>query len=368
MMQRRSRTYSTCLAYYVSAHGYGHGVRSCDIIGALNDLRPDVRVQLVSDLPESFFRNRLPSDSNGLRRGAFDLGMVQLDSIRVDVEATLRGIELLYSRRRKLVEQEVAFLEEAGISLVVVDIPALPLEAAARSGIPGIAVGNFGWDWIYSSFIPQDRRWERVVDEIQEGYAQADLLLRLPFAEEMRVFRRVEDLPVVSTPGRYRRPELAQLTGAHTDRPWVLISFTSLEWDEAALNRVERCAEYEFFTVLPLEWHRSNFHAINREQIAFKDVIASMDVVISKPGFGILSDCLVNHKPLVYADRKDFPEYAVLEEAIRRYLKHEHIPVEKLYQGDLRTAINNALELPEPALSHPEGGAIVAARRLLDFL
>ncbi len=364
----RDRTFSPALAYYVSAHGYGHGVRSCDIVRALNDLRPDVRVYLVSDMPASFFRNRLPSNSNCFRRGSFDVGMVQLDSIRVDVGATLERIEFLYSRRQELVRQEAAFQEEAAISAVVVDIPALPLEAAARRRIPGIAVGNFGWDWIYSSFIPQDRRWERIVGEIREGYVQADLLLRLPFAEDMRVFRHVEDIPVVASPGLERRTEIARLTGAKTSRPWVLISFTSLDWDSKALDNVEHCAEYEFFTVLPLGWHRSNIHAVDRDRISFTDMVASVDVVISKPGFGILSECLVNRKPLIYADRRDFPEYAVLEEAIRKYLKHEHIPAERLYSGHLREFLRNALDLPAPPLSHAVGGATIAARRLLDFL
>ncbi len=359
---------SNSLAYYISAHGYGHGVRSCDIIQALNTLFPRLRVHVVTDLPEAFLRNRIPSPANSFRPGRFDVGMVQLDSIRVDVEATLRQIESVYSRRAEIIEQEASFLGNQGISLVVADIPALPLEAACRAGIPGIAVSNFGWDWIYSAFIPRDRRWHRIADQIRAGYEQAELLLRLPFAEEMRAFRRIEDLPVVATPGRERRAEIAAATGAHPDRPWVLMSFTSLEWDESALNRIARLDRYEFFTVLPLVWHTANIHAVDREKIPFSDIVASVDAVISKPGFGIVSECLVNDKPLIYADRKDFLEYAVLEEAIHAYLRYVHIPVDQLYQGNLAGALELLPSLPPALQKIATGGAEVAARRMIQFL
>jgi hypothetical protein len=144
---------SRSIAYYISAHGYGHGVRSCDVIHALNRLFPQIDVQVISDLPPEFLTNRIGSLSNKIRPGSFDVGMVQLDSIRVDVEATLSRVEELYLRRRELVSQELEYIRRLGFALVVVDIPAIPLESAAIAGIPRLAIGNFGWDWIYSGFI-----------------------------------------------------------------------------------------------------------------------------------------------------------------------------------------------------------------------
>src|SRR5574342_361665 len=84
------------IAYYVSAHGYGHGVRSCDIIRALNETHPAVTVHMVTLLPASFLSNRTGPGRNRIRARSFDVGMVQLDSIRVDVDATLaEAVQLL---------------------------------------------------------------------------------------------------------------------------------------------------------------------------------------------------------------------------------------------------------------------------------
>jgi hypothetical protein len=352
------------IAYYITSHGYGHGVRSGSIIGALHELNPRLTVQIISELPASFIWNMAGSAGNPVRAKSFDVGMVQLDSIRVDVGATLDRLEDLHSERGRLVDEECAYLREMGIAIVVADIPGIPLEAAAHAGIPRIAIGNFGWDWIYSGFVPQDACWSPMVEMYREQYAMADLLLRLPFCEAMTAFPNIEDIPLVAREGRSRRREIAALTGCDMSKKWILLSFTSLDWSEDAVRHVEEIDEYEFLTVLPLQWKRKNIYAISREQFPFSDVIASADAVITKPGFGILSDCIINRKPIIYADRSDFLEYAILEDGIRKYLRHVHIPMAKLYGGDLRESLEEIWNRPEPGVKLPSGGDRIAAARI----
>jgi hypothetical protein len=352
------------IAYYISAHGYGHGVRSCDIIRALNNLFPQLDVHIISALPPAFLSNRIGSNRNSIRQDSFDVGMVQLDSIRVDVEASLARVEDLCSRRNELVSQELDYIHRMGIRLVIVDIPAVPLESAAIAGIPRMAIGNFGWDWIYSDFAARDPRWKAVAHIFREQYSCADLLLRLPFSEEMAAFPHIENIPLVASAGINRRSDIAALSGCNPDKKWILLSFTTLDWDEESLLSVEQLKDYEFFTVRPLSWHRRNIHPLDRDQVKFSDAVASVDAVISKPGFGVLSDCVVNDKPLIYADRSDFLEYAVLEDAIKRFLKYIHIPSADLYRGDLLYSLENIWRRPQPIESIPNGGDLLAARRI----
>jgi hypothetical protein len=353
------------IAYYISAHGYGHGVRSCDVIGALNRLYPKLTVHIVSQLPVSFLASRIGSATqNPIRPESFDVGMVQLDSIRVDVDATLTKIQQLYERREQIVSQESAFLRENDIRLIVSDIAALPIEAAALLGIPGIAVGNFSWDWIYSAFQSKDVRWKSMVDQFREQYAKTDLLLRLPFSDAMESFPRIEDIPLTASPGINRRELVARITSCDPDKKWILLSFTTLEWRDHALDRVEQFSDYEFFTVLPLRWKRNNIHALDLGQVSFSDTVASVDAIISKPVFGILSDCVVNQKPIIYAERSDFLEYPILEAAIQKYLRHVHIPADDLYSGNLRSSLDRIWNCPQPEEKLAFGGDNIAANRI----
>ena len=51
------------LAYYITAHGYGHGTRSCDIINALHSAAPELQILVKTDLPLPFMQSRLPPQS-----------------------------------------------------------------------------------------------------------------------------------------------------------------------------------------------------------------------------------------------------------------------------------------------------------------
>lgn len=357
------------IAYYITAHGYGHGVRSCDILGALLAVHPALKITVTTDLPESFLRSRL-TESDGrlvVRTGAFDVGMVQKDSIRVDVAATLEQALALVNNCEEKVRREMEFLRGLKADLVVVDIPSIPIEAAAVAGIPAVAVGNFSWDWIYSPFIARDPRWRPVVRMFEEGYRKAKLLLKLPFSPDMSTFSRHVDLPLLAKPGKARRQELAELTGADAGRRWVLLSFTTLDWNEVALREVETLHDFEFFTVKPLAWSgRKNIHAIDRMKIGFSDVLASCDVVVTKPGYGILSDCVANAKPIVYAEREDFIEYPLLEQELKRFLQNVHIPAADLYAGRLGAALTEIEQAPAPREKLAGGGAEKAAGILME--
>ena len=356
------------LVYYITAHGYGHGVRSCDIIRALRREAPELRIMVVSDLPVDFLRSRLDLPMEAYRAGSFDVGMVQLDSIRVDVPATLIKVQSLMKRGPALIESERQFLRAHAADVVVCDIPSLPMEAARAEGLPVVAVGNFAWDWIYQDFAAEHPAWPAAVDYFQRGYANADVLLRLPFAEPMTIFPRREDIPLVAAAGVARRSDIARAYHVDEKKTWVLLSFTTLDWNQAALAEVEKFSDYAFLTVRPLGWTGRNFFAIDRHQFSFSDVIASCDMVVSKPGYGILSECVVNNKILVYAERENFREYPVLEAALKRHLRHVHIPSRELYAGKLGGYLERASHAAPALQPIGAGGDVIAARRMIEFL
>lgn len=353
------------IAYYITAHGYGHGTRSCDILNALHIAAPEVQLIVKTDLPLAFMRSRLPAEIE-IVPGAFDVGLVQKDSIHVDLEASLEAIERLYACERELIVQESKFMERENIGTVVSDIPAIPLDAAKRSGIPGIATGNFGWDWIYSDFVKFNPRWQTYVDKFRNVYRQCDLVLRQPFAESMAAFPNQTDLPLLAKPGNACRKKIAESGGTDPGKKWVLLSFTSLNLDSCALDNLSRMEGYELFSVEPLEWPETNIKCLKRSMASFSDILASMDVVVTKPGFGIVSDCIANDKPIIYTDREHFLEYAVLVDGIKKYCRHAFIPGSELYAGELRRALKEIETAPPPAEEMPRGGAEIAARHILE--
>lgn len=356
------------LIWYVTPHGYGHAVRTCDILRALRARRPELRLVLVGDLPPAFLHSRLGTEAIALRPARFDVGLVQHDSVRADMSASLCGLDALLAGWDAAAADEAAWLHAQGAGLAVCDIPGIPLDAARLAGIPAVAVGNFGWDFIYGEIAGGDAAWRRGSERYAEAYAGADLLLRLPFHEPMSAFRRIEDVPVVAARGRNRREEIARAAGCDPALRWVVLSFSTLAWDDVALARLEAMEDTVFLSLKPLAWDRRNFRALERARLPFPDVLASGDCVLTKPGFGIVSECVVNETPVVYAERPDWPEHPYLEEGLRRFGRARKITADELYAGRIARALNEAMAVPAPAEKAAAGGAELAAARLESML
>jgi hypothetical protein len=368
VIHRRKGPLPPRLVFYVTAHGYGHGVRTCDVLRAFRRRHPDVPVTVVSDLPESFFRARVPDAEVAVRRDAFDLGLVQKDALRPDLDATLeRLIELRRGARRRAA-LERAYLRAVHAGLVVADIPGLPLRAAADIGLPAYAVGNFSWDWIYEPWIERDARWRDIVDWFRGDYAAADGVFRLPFSGDMSAFRRGEDVPLLTEPCASRRAEIAAAFDIPAGERWALIGFTSLRWSEDALRRLNELPDTRFLVMAPADFPGRAFHRIDRARFSFSEALASCDVVLSKPGYGIVSECVAHRKPLVYAEREEFRETPVLVEGIRRNLASAPVSIEELTRGDLGPALEHAVRQEVPAPSIPLGGAALLADRFARLL
>ena len=355
------------IAYYITAHGYGHGTRSCDIIHALHATAPEIPIVVKTDLPRSFLNERLPAGTQ-IIPGAFDTGLIQRDSIQVDLEASLKAVAELYSREEDLLRRETEFIRKEDIGVAVADIPAIPLAAAHRAGVPAIATGNFGWDWIYSEFAQSDPRWQPYVDKFRAVYEQTELLLRQPFSEPMSAFKNQIGLPLLASPGTNRRKHIAEQMGIDPSLKWVLLSFTTLNLGFQALENLAHLRRCAVFTVEPLEWLNSCIHCIRHSTASFADALASMDVVVTKPGFGIVSECIANRKPIVYTERENFLEYPVLVEGIEKYCRNTFIPNTELYAGELERALDQIETAPAPPETIPRNGAQVAARHILEKL
>lgn len=99
----------------------------------------------------------------------------------------------------------------------------------------------------------------------------------------------------------------------------------------------------------------------------YEDLVAAVDVVVTKPGYGIISECIANGTALLYTSRGDFREYQVLVDAMPPLLRSEFIGHDELFSGNWTPHLDRLLaqpERPKPATN----GADVAADILLDIL
>jgi UDP:flavonoid glycosyltransferase YjiC (YdhE family) len=355
------------IAVYVTGHGFGHATRMAAVVGALVERVPDLEITFVSTAPEWLFRRNLAVPFS-YRPCALDVGVVQKDSIRLDAEATLEAYANLLERQTTLVEQEVGFLRQAQVKLVVADIPPAAFSVARRAGVPGVGIGNFSWDWIYAEYVRESPAQASVVEAIRAAYAGADLFLRLPFHGPCDVFPVVRDIPMVARRARHPRADARRRLGLSNTRPVVLLSFGGFELRGIDFARVERLDDFQFLATQPLPRPVRNVRAVGMDGLLYQDIVAQADTVITKPGYGIVSECLVNRVPVLYTPRGQFAEYDCLVRGLECFGVCHRIGNDDLLAGNWRDALEALLTRPRRWPELPANGAQVAASILQDLL
>jgi hypothetical protein len=342
--------------FYVSGHGLGHSTRDIEIIASLKARCPAAEIIVRTSAQRWLFDLSAPAGVQ-IQELHADTGVVQIDSLRPDENATAADAKRFYADFDRRAAAEADVLRGLGADLVVGDIPPLAFAAAARAGIRSVAIGNFTWDWIYNACPAFDADAPDVIPTIRSAYALATRALRLPlhggFESMMSV---VEDIPLVARHSTRDRAEVRRILGVDDDRPVVLPSFGAY----GAELPIDRVTLSKRFAVL----------APRREpphNLRYQDLVAASDVVISKPGYGIVSECIANGAALLYTSRGRFREYDVFVDEMPQLLRCRYISQEDLSAGAWDESIEALLAQPPPPDRPRTDGADVAADLILRF-
>ena len=341
------------IVFYISGHGFGHASRSIELIRVLLEKRPGLRILVKTRAPKWLFdAARLPGvEYESLET---DAGMSQIDSLTLDVADTARRAAVFYRDFDRRADEESAALGSQGAALVLGDVPPLAHAAAARAGIPSLAISNFTWDWIYEAYPSFERDAPGAIQTIRDGYAQATRALRLPMHGGFTTIANVTDIPMIARKSTRSRQETRELMQLPSDRPFVLASFgaygVDVPFEEVA--RRERVTVISPATVPP-------------PPLWYPDLVAAADVVITKPGYGIVSECAAHGTPLLYTSRGPFAEYDVFVAEMPRVLRCRFMPQEDLRSGRWRPHIDALLAQSAPPERARTDGAHVAADMIL---
>ena len=347
------------IAFYISGHGLGHASRAIELMHALASAGPaETRIVVRTSAPRWVFERTAPA-SIDLQPVEVDTGIVQIDSVRIDEAETARQAARFYRDFDRRVDDEATVLREIGADVVVGDTPPLAFAAAQRAGIPSVGVGNFTWDWIYSVYESFAREAPHAMPAIRRAYSHASLALRLPLHggfEPMAAVTR--DIPFIARRSTRDRRDTRRRLAIGDERPAVLPSFGAygldLPYDELA--RSDR------FTIV-----RGDFAQLDELRLQYQDLVAAVDVVVSKPGYGIVSECVANDTALLYTSRGRFVEYDVFVREMPRVLRCRHIAQDDLLAGRWADAID-ALLMQRPPSERPRiDGATIAAGHVIQL-
>jgi L-arabinokinase len=300
---------------------------------------------------------------------ALDVGVAQHDGLDLDIDETRRRWAAFSEAFDERADAEAKLLREQGVDVVLGDVPPLAFAASARAGIPSFALANFGWDWIYGAW-PD---FEAPIAQIQAAYCEAYRLFRLPLHSKSQdafpAFERIEQVPLIARCAQRERSAVRADLGIAQDARAVLVSFGGFAADGLDLQALGQWTRYLFVLTPPMAMHAAemppNVVALPRTPTDFVSLIGACDAVVTKPGYGIVADCLANRVPMLYTDRGPFREYDVLADALPRLSRACYLPRRDVLAGQLGPTLDALLDSTASWTDQPMDGARIVAQRLL---
>ena len=336
------------VVFYISGHGFGHASRSIELINALIDRQPGLRVIVRSQVAAWLFE-RTARAGVELMPVETDTGIVQIDSLRLDAAATIARATAFMRTFDTRLATEVAFLRSAGARLVIADLPPLGIAAARAAGLPAVAYGNFTWDWIYDHY----DGGRELAHQIGEIYSPATLTLRLPMWGGFETMRTIVNLPFVARQSHRDSEKTRRGLRIPLGERVVLVSFGRYGVQGAAKPAVPG-----YHVLWPGDVDES---AMYDRGFRYEDLVKAVDVVVTKPGYGIISECIANDTALLYTSRGDFREYPVLVREMPKYLRCAFIDHDAFFSGNWAPYLDRLLAQPHPQEKPAMNGAVVAA-------
>ena len=335
----------------ITNHGFGHAVRAASVAAQIQKFCPDVLLFLVTQAPRWLLESYISGDFV-VRSRAFDVGVVQSDSITMDKLATRSKLEDIKQRQRSIVAREVDFIRQNRINLVLSDIPPLAAPIARSAGVPGWMMSNFGWDFIYRDW---GEEFQEIADWIGECFGQCDRLFRLPLHEQMTAFPVIEDMGLTGGDPRYDLAKLrADFQIKTSVEKTIMLTFGGLGLDAIPYNNLGLFPDYQFITfdsnspdmdnlIKPRDMVKSSPSLAEYSRLRPVDLMPLCGRVISKPGYSTFAEALRLDIPLVSLVRSGFAESPILIEGLENYGFHQILTAAEFLTGNwefLREPLN----------------------------
>ncbi|TVQ15353.1 MAG: glycosyl transferase [Leptolyngbya sp. DLM2.Bin27] len=348
----------------ITNHGFGHATRAAAVAATVKALQPEVDLVLATTAPQWLLNEYLSTDYE-YRPVAFDLGVVQPDSLTMDLPTTLAKLQDIQARQSEIVAAEAAYLKQRGVTLVLADIPPLATAIAHAADLPCWMVSNFGWDFIYRALGPE---FAAVADWVAACFSQCDRLFRLPFHEPMTAFPTVEDVGLTGGTPRYHLDQLRQRFNLRAAKQHtVLLSFGGLGLQATPYDGLAQFPDWQFLTFDQKAANLPNL--VKVPQLGFRpvDLMPLCDRVISKPGFSTFAEACRLDLPVVTITRDDFAEGPVLIKGLQDHSWHQVVTPEDLYQGTW-DFLHRPLHPPRTAQVIAKNGNDQIAQAIIDYL
>ncbi|MGQ0592160.1 MAG: hypothetical protein ACT4QB_05780 [Gammaproteobacteria bacterium] len=349
---------SASLYVAMSYHGFGHIAQTGPIVNALRTRIPDLRLTLRCAAPLDVLQGHFRGSFEHMAEPVDD-AMAMANSLDVLAPASYAAYLETHRRWRVRVGFEARSLRELRPSLVLANIPYLPLAAAAEAGIPALALCSLHWGAVFYHYCRDNPEADAIRREILAAYHCAGVFLNPEPSMPMPGLPDCRAVGPIARIGRDRKAEIAARLGIDPGDKLVLLFLGGIptpvrftEW------RIPRGV-----VLLVSGTHIDGggaVYPIEAAGVSYIDVVASADALITKPGYGSFVEAACNGIPVLYTRRRDWPEEPYTIRWLARHARCRELERAELEQGRIADALQALWAQPERPAVAPTGIAEAA--------
>ncbi len=314
-------------------------------------------VVFKTNAPEWLFRKELARPYMHVA-SPLDIHPVHTTSYFIDPLGTFQHTQAKLQGLEDLVQNEVAWLRKSKVDVVIADIPPLAIHAAKCAGLPAFGVSNFTWDWIFKPLL-DGISGKQVIATMRNMTAQATANFRLPFSTPETFPGGSIESPLLVRSVRMSREEARKHYGLTVGTTYVLVTFGGIEGPVKSLAPLMDFQPLQFVSVAkesgngpPLEQglfrhpEITNLWILRRDDLYHPDLVNAIDAVVTKPGYGILSECMATATPIILDARDDFREFMAVRATAERYPQMAIVDNAQMKRLDLGDPLAKVLNSP----------------------
>jgi uncharacterized protein (TIGR00661 family) len=287
------------ILYYVTDNGLGHLTRTISIIREFDN---DVEF-IIRHSNEKIIKNSLPNSI--VLSGKTDQGSILLnDKVSIDWNKTGKIMNDWYKNYNQKIITEKNNIKKSRPDLIISDITPIPFLPAKELEIPIIAISNFTWlDFLEKLPLTNS-------EFLINSYESASLAIQLPLSTPMEIFNNKKKVDLVSKFSTKTRDKIRQELGLKNSDFMVFVNLPNFYNISFPLQRNLKV----FSTGATTNIEKTEFI---EPWIEGQNLNFAADLVLSKCGYGMISECLTSGTPFRFLIDETHPEQI----AIRKYLK-----------------------------------------------
>lgn len=346
----------------ISAHGLGHLAQTAPVLNAIRELAPALRITVRSALPRERLEKRIAADFEHIAE-ARDFGFVMHNAVDIDLAASAQRYREFHADWRTRVATEAGWLRKHGIDALLSNAAYLPLAAAAPAGVPAVGLSSLNWADLFAHYLGAEPWAEPIHRQMLDAYNAGKGFLRITPGLPMPNLHGCHAITPVAQIGRRDRVRVARLLDLDEGERWVLLAMGGMEF-RLPVESWPRTPGVMW--LVPGEWKiaRDDVRCFDVADLHFADLLASVDAVITKPGYGTFVEAACSGIPILYLERNDWPETPHFAAWLALHARADVLTRERLLAWDFVDVLNRIWQAPAPTVPQANG-AEEAARWLV---